>query len=107
MNNNYPYLPANSQLNENFLKKVVLVMNLLMNGKSNNTGTVTLTALATSTVVNNNLVNENSLIILQPLTENAAEHFKDTWPVAGDKTFTINHNNDAATDRIMGYLIVG
>lgn len=78
-----------------------------MSGKSNNTGSVTLTAGATSTVVTNNLVNEKSLIVLQPITEDAAEHFKDTWPVAGDKQFTINHNNNASTTRTIGYVVIG
>lgn len=105
--NNYPFLPFNAQLNVNFLKKIVLVVNNLMNGKSNNAGRVTLTPSATSTAVSNNLVNPNSIIILQPLTEDAAEHFKDTWPVAGDKTFTINHNNNASTTREIGYIVIG
>ena len=107
VNNNYPFLPANSQLTENFLKKIVLVVNNLMNGKSNNTGKVTLTASATSTTVTNNLVNPNSIIVLQPLTEDAAEHFKDTWPIAGDKSFVINHNSNASTTREIGYIVVG
>lgn len=105
--NNYPFLPSNSSLSENFLKKIVLTVNLLMNGKSNNIGVVTLTPLATSTVVVNNLVNENSLIILQPVTESAAEHFKDTYPEAEAGQFTVRHNNNAATDRRIGYVVIG
>lgn len=107
VNNNYPFLQANSSLTENFLKKIVLVVNNLMSGKSNNTGKVFLTASATSTTVSNNLVNQNSIIILQPITEDAAEHFKDVWPIAGNKSFVINHNNNPSTDRELGYIIVG
>ncbi len=107
VNNNYPFLQANSSLTENFLKKIVLVVNNLVNGKTNNTGKVTLTALATSTTVINNLVNPNSVIVLQPLTEDAAEYFKDTWPVAGNKSFVINHNNNSSTNREIGYIVVG
>lgn len=107
MNNNYPFLQSNSQLNENFLKKIVLVVNLLMNGKTNNTGSVALTPSATSTTVQNGLVNVNSLIVLQPISEDGAEHFKDIWPEAGDKQFIIHHNNNPSTDRILGYVIIG
>jgi hypothetical protein len=105
MNNNYPFLQANSQSNENFLKKIVLVVNLLMNGKTNNTGEITLTASATSTVISNNLVNANSVILLSPVTANAAS--ADVYAEAGDKQFTLRHSSDVATDRTFRYVIVG
>lgn len=106
VNNNYPFLQSNSQLTENFLKKIVLVVNNLMNGKSNNTGELTLSAGATSTVVSNNLVNENSVIVPVAQTTNAAIA-TGIRIVAGDKQFTIYHNNTAATDRTFKYAVIG
>ena len=106
MNNNYPFLQANSQLNENFLKKIVLVVNLLMNGKVNNTGELTLSASTTSTVVQNGLVNVNSVIIPVAYSATAASA-TGVRTVAGDKQFTIYHNNTADLDRVFRYVVIG
>lgn len=107
VNNNYPQVPENYSLSEGFIRKIVLTVNLLMRGKMNIVGEVTLTASATSTTVTDNNVNANSAIILQPITEHAADHFVDTWVVAGDKQFVINHNNNSQTDRTFKYIVVG
>lgn len=107
VNNNYPYLQANVQQSDNFLKKIVLVVNNLVNGKTNNIGEVTLNPSATSTVVSNNLVNPNSMILLEALTANAASHVTHVYVVAGDKNFTIFHNSSPQTDRTHKYVIIG
>lgn len=106
VNNNYPFLPANSSLTENFLKKIVLVVNNLVNGKMNNAGEFTLTASATSTVVKNNLVNPNSVVLLEAITANGASA-TGVYVVAGDKSFTITHNSTADTDRTFKYAVIG
>ena len=107
VNNNYPYIPLSLTDTLSYLKRLATSVNLLINGKTNNTGFVTLTADATSTIVSNPLSNVNSVIILQPVSEDAAEHFKDTWPESGDKQFTIHHNSNPSTTRNFEYIIVG
>ena len=109
MNNNYPFLPANSQLNDNFLKKIVLVANLLMNGKMNNTGEFTLAASVTSTVVQNNLVNANSVVFPIPTTASAALDWSSgsMYIVTSDKEFTVFHDSDPATTRAFKYVVFG
>lgn len=107
VNNNYPQVPSNYSVTENYIRKIVLSVNLLMSGKSNNVGEVTLTPSATTTTVSDNNVNPNSAVILQPITEHAADHFVDTWVIAGDKSFVIHHNNNSQTDRTFKYIVVG
>lgn len=106
-NNNYPECPSNYALEENYIRKMLFTLNNCVRGKTNNVGEVTLTPSATSTTVIDNRVNENSAIILQPITEHAADHFVDTWVVAGDKSFVVNHNNNSQTDRTFKYIVVG
>jgi len=48
MNNNWPIAPFNHSLTENYLNKIKIALNYVISGKSNNTGEVTLTPLATS-----------------------------------------------------------
>lgn len=107
MNNNYPYAPLNHSLTDNYLNKLKLSINFLMNGKCNNTGEVTLTPSASSTVVNNNLCNENSVVLITPVTSNAGQHLQNYYIVAGDKQFTVYHNSSSNTDKTIRYVIIG
>lgn len=106
MNNNHPTAPLNSELSIQYLDKVKRAVNSSMKGKTNNTGEVTLNASQTSTDVIENLCNENSVVLLIPVTSNAAGS-TGVYVVAGDKTFTIHHNSTAATDKTFRYIIVG
>lgn len=74
---------------------------------SNLTGTVTLTPSATSTVVINGKIAPNSVVVLSPMTANAALAVASTYVVPGSGSFTINHANTTATDRKFGYVIFG
>lgn len=56
-------------------RQVAEVVNNLVEGKSNNTGEITLNASgATSTVINDERIGFNSVILLDPITENAADN---------------------------------
>lgn len=109
VNNNFPFLPSNSQLTDNFLKKIVLVVNNLVNGKLNNTGEFTLAASATSTIVKNNLVNPNSVVFPIPSSASAALDWSSgsMYITTGDKEFTVTHDSDAATTRTFKYVVFG
>ena len=54
-------------------REVAEVVNNAVNGKTNNTGTVTLAASTTTTTLNDERLGFDSVILLSPLTANA-EH---------------------------------
>ena len=107
MNNNYPVAPENFSLKAEYIRKLKDSINFALRGKSNNTGEFTLTASVTSTVVNDNNCNLNSVVLIIPITANAAAHFVDTYIIAGDKSFTVNHPSRTHTDRTFRYVIIG
>jgi hypothetical protein len=77
-------------------------------GNLNNTGTVTLTANAGSTVVIERRAGEFSFIGLMPTTANAAAALATTYiATQGKQTFTITHANNAQVDKTFTYCILG
>ncbi len=83
-------------------------INALGNGRSNATGTVTLTASATSTAVTDRRVGIDSVVLLMPTTANAAAAIGTTYVGArGIGSFTLTHANNSQTDRTFAYAIVG
>ena len=107
MNNNYPYAPQNYAATPEFIRKVVASVNNAMKGKTNNTGEITLTPSATSSVFTDNFCNSNSVVLLVPVTANAANNASGLYVTAGDKTFTVNHSSSAQTDKTFRYVIIG
>jgi hypothetical protein len=69
------------------------------------TGTVTLTANATTTVVSNAAILPTSSIFMMPNTPDAANDAATTSWVAGTGSFTITHANNARTDRTFTYAV--
>jgi hypothetical protein len=104
----YPTSPEVTRLDIDTLRRVSNVVRSIMTGKTNNTGSVTLTASATSTVVSDINVGGDSVILLSPLTANAAAAIGTTYiSSVGDQTFTITHANNAQTDKDFSYVVVG
>lgn len=109
------YLPESysPELRE-FDRKVIRVVNGIMNGKTNNTGELTLTtSTATSTfTLAAGRLGENSLIFFMPTTANAATElasggmFVSSRSVA-DNLFRITHADNTQSDRIFKFLISG
>lgn len=82
--------------------------NGLLDGKLKVTGTATLTAGATSTVVSDNKFESGMLPLLIPLTANAAAALATTYVSARTKgSFTLTHANNGQTDRSFGYVRLG
>lgn len=103
------YVPGT---NETDLKKIILSIQQLAAGRSNATGTVTLTTGSATTVVTTfkGTCAPGSVPILIPSTVNAATEFgAGTWYISsvGIDTFTITHVNSATTLRTFLYVIVG
>lgn len=97
-----------------WLRRTEPVVNGLMQGKSNNYGTFTLTANATSTTFQEapNRISSYAVVLPMPITANAATEFasgamyvSSTDPA--NSTFTITHANNAQTDRTFRYAIIG
>jgi hypothetical protein len=98
---------------EQWEKSVVDTFIALANGRSNNTGTLTLTASSATTVVNvaAGRLGNDTIVLLMPTTANAGTEYGSgnvyiTTDVA-NKQFTITHTNNAQTDRTFKYVLIG
>ncbi len=91
-------------------KQLAKKINSIMDGKTNNTGSFTLTASSATTVVTfaDGRIGADTVILLAPTTANAAASFP--WVSSRDvaaKTVTFTHANTATTDRTFSYALIG
>jgi hypothetical protein len=87
--------------------QLVEAINAILRGRSNAVGTVTLTANDTSTVINDPRISNDSAILLQPTTANAAGALGTTYIAVVNGMATINHANAVSVDRIFKYVVHG
>lgn len=107
-------IPEYEKNHENLLKKLIQALKGMMQGKTNNTGSVTLAANSATTTVSEieGRIGQETIIFFMPTTANAAAEFGagsmyvSTRSIA-NKTFTITHVNNAQTDRIFNYILIG
>lgn len=99
-----------------WMRKFAIAINEIINGRVNSTGTVTLTANQATTVVVDRRIGRDSVILLMPLTANASAEIgagtvyvgeSDISPTSNPPQFTVNHANNAQTDRDFRYTILG
>lgn len=93
-----------------YLGRLREVVNNLLRGKLNVTRDVTLTANAGATIVNDPRIGGSSSIQLMALSANAAAEIGNGtiwWSAPGDQTVTLNHANNAQTDRTFRLTIIG
>lgn len=91
-------------------REIALVVNSILDGKINATGSVTLTASAASTAVTEDRAGDDSVILFMPTTANAAsEQAAGGMYVSsrGKQTFTITHANNSQSDRTFEYVVIG
>jgi hypothetical protein len=91
-------------------RQISQVVNNVLDGKLNSTGSFTCTASAATTAVTDFRAGKDSIILLMPQTANAAtEVGNGTIHVStrAKQSFTVTHANNAQTDRTFGYLIIG
>ncbi len=103
---NYIKLPANGGTP----RETANVVNLLVDGKINAAGEVTLSASTTTTTVTDYRVGSESVIAFTPTTANAAaEQGGGTMYLSArsKQSFTITHANNAQTDRTFIYIVIG
>lgn len=91
-----------------FLGKLREVVNNIMRGKLNATGTVTLTASVTTTTLTDTRIGGSTVVLLQPTTANAAAALATTYfstPTQG--SVVINHASDAQVDKTFLTVLIG
>lgn len=101
-------VPTNWTDVKDFLGKLARAINNILKGKTNNTGSVTLTANSATTTLTDVRIGINSVITLQATTSNAASALTNVYfGTPGDGTVTINHSNNAQNDRTFKYVVNG
>ena len=81
---------------------------LLFQGKTNNTGTITLTANTTTTTLSDPRLTVESWVGFDPLTANAAADVPYALTAnRNNLAWTLTHSNAATTDRTFRSVIVG
>ena len=102
---NFKRLPTEA----NNAREVSQVVNNILDGKLNSTGSVTCTASATSTTVSDFRAGLTSVILLMPTTANAAaEQGNGTIFVStrNKQSFVVTHANNTQVDRSFEYIII-
>lgn len=90
------------------IQRIVESIRQLSQGRSNATGTFTLTAGATSTTVSQPYCASSSYVFFTPRTANAAAAVGTTYVSSvSNASFTVTHANNAQTDRTFGYIAIG
>jgi len=92
-----------------WVRQIAHIVGQIMDGKTNNTGTVTLTAAATTTTVINARIGTGTGIYLSPTTANAATALGTTYHSAttAGVSLVLTHANNAQVDRTFNYILVG
>ncbi len=88
-------------------RKIAEVLDGVMDGKINSTGTVTLTASATTTTLTDRRIGTGSVILFMPTTENAAGEIGMYVSARTGGSATITHASMAQADRTFAYAIIG
>lgn len=91
-------------------RRMARVVQGIMDGKTNNQGTVTLAPDSTSTTLMDPRIGPQSVIAMMPTTASAAvEIGSGTLYVSarGDGAATLTHASNAQDDRIFGYAVIG
>ena len=89
-------------------RAVAEIVNGIMNGKTNNTGTITLNSSSTSTTLTDARISAESVIIMTPMSLNAAKEFGTCYISARTNgSATISHQNTGHADLNYTYIVVG
>jgi hypothetical protein len=89
-------------------RAVAEIVNGIMDGKTNNTGTLTLRSSNTTTTLTDARIGPQSVIIMTPMSSNAAKEFGTCFISARTNgSATITHQNTGHADLDYTYIIVG
>lgn len=79
----------------------------LLRGLRNGTGNVTLTALTTTTEIEDTNITPDTVAILVPLTLTAAAAQATTYQTANAGSITLHHASAASVDREFAFVLFG
>ena len=91
------------------LRIIANALNGVLDGRTNNAGSVTLTASTAATIVTDKRAGVDSVVHLMPKTANAAAEIGAGGlyiSARGNGTFTITHASNAQTDRDFDYALL-
>ena len=88
-------------------RQIAHTVNLLLDGKSNALGSVTLGASSTTTTLNDRRIGVDSIIAFMPTTANAKDEGTPYVTARGAGTCTLNHVSNSQNDRSYDYAILG
>jgi hypothetical protein len=106
----HPIVPTFIADTVEWLRQLARAINQIRDGKINSTGNFVVSASVTQTVVIDRRCGADSRIFFQPLTANAAAALSGVYTLSGniaDGQFTVQHANNAQTDRIFNYVLLG
>ena len=102
------YLPRSWSDEKDHRARIVDAINNILKGKLNNGGELTLTANSATSTLTDIRIGIDSVILIQPTTANAAAALANVYfGTPGDGTVTVNHANNAQTDRSFRYVVIG
>lgn len=91
-----------------WMRLLVDVVNNAISGRTNNTGSVTLTASSTTTTLTDRRLSADSKVVFEPTTANAATARAALYVSAkASGSFTLTHASSANTDQTFDYVITG
>lgn len=94
-------------INESDPARIAAALRQVVEGRTNATGTCTITANVNSTLVTAPNCSVSSVVILCPTTTHAAWHMATTYTVAANGSFRIIHANNSTTDSNFGFVCLG
>tara|TARA_R100000781_G_scaffold113504_1_gene82121 strand:- start:695 stop:1024 length:330 start_codon:yes stop_codon:yes gene_type:complete len=90
------------------LRLISNTVNNTLDGKLNSTGTITLRASQTTTTLSDARIGVNSVILFMPTTANGLTASNTLYVSArADKSCTLTHASDSATDQTLSYVVIG
>ena len=92
------------------MMRLAELVNMILRGGLNNSGTVTLTANAATTTLTDARIGFDSAIALNPTTANAATALATTYILETGRlngSVVITHANNAQTDRTFRWAVMG
>jgi hypothetical protein len=104
----FPNVPSPpSEYQQQHAAALVRIVNNILLGKINATGTVTLNTGTTTTSFSHQLLSGTSKLFFTPTTANARSEGIPAVTVKAEGSATLTHANSANTDRIFDVLIIG
>tara|TARA_Y100000310_G_C20501876_1_gene724415 strand:- start:618 stop:1001 length:384 start_codon:yes stop_codon:yes gene_type:complete len=95
-----------------WVRDTTTILQGVLQGKLNATGTVTLDANSATTTISDIRIGADTVVILMPTSANAAADFGAgtfylTYPNAANDAAVINHADNANTDKTFTYTLIG